>query len=73
MIYQSKGTGFDLSEWRWSLERAALESGATVVLVKADEAALRDGRLDAEGYISVLRELADRLPGVKLVCSTHKH
>lgn len=69
-IYQPKGSGYDLQEWRWSLERAALESGATVVLLKADEAALRSGRLDAAGYLSVLRELAERLPGVALVCST---
>jgi hypothetical protein len=69
-IWQPKGTDYDLSDWRWSLERAALESGATVVLVKADEAALRSGRLDAAGYIAVLTELAERLPGVKLAFST---
>jgi hypothetical protein len=69
-LYQPKANGFDLQEWRWSLEQAALESNATVVLVKADEAALRSGRLDAAGYISVMRELAERLPKVKLVCST---
>ena len=51
-------------------KRRPLESGATVMLVKADEGALRSGRLDAAGYISVLRELAERLPGVKLASST---
>ena len=68
--WQPEGTYYDLAEWRWALERAVLESGATVAVVKADEAALRDGRLDAAGYIAVLQELAGRLRGVKLVCST---
>jgi len=69
--WQPKGAfGFDLSDWRWSLEKAALESNATVVVVKPDEAALISGRLNAEGYLTVLHELAERLPAVKLVCST---
>ena len=62
--------GFDLSDWRWSLEKAILESNATVAVIRPDDNAVRSGRLDAAGYLSVLQELRERLTGVALVCST---
>jgi len=61
---------FDLREWPWVVEKAILDSNATVALVRADEPSLRSGQLNAEGYLAVLQELADRLPGVTWVCST---
>jgi hypothetical protein len=65
-----QGAALDPQEWRWALEKAILESQATVALIRPDEGALRAGKLNAETYLATLAELSARLPGVKLVCST---
>ena len=65
-----QGAGLDMQEWRWSLEKSILDSQATVVIVRPDEQALLAGKLNAEGYLATLAELADRLANVKLVCAT---
>jgi|GEM_PF-2079140 len=65
-----QGAALDPQEWRWSLEKAILESQATVAVIRPDEGALLAGRLKAEIYLSVVNELSGRLPGIKLVCAT---
>ncbi len=65
-----QGAALDPQEWRWSLEKAILESQATVVVIRPDEQALLTGKLDASGYLNAIAELSGRLPGVKLACVT---
>ncbi len=65
-----QGAALDAMEWRWALEKAILESQATVAVIRPDEGALLTGRLNAEGYLATLAELAARLPDIKLVCAT---
>ena len=65
-----QGAALDPQEWRWSLEKAILDSQATVAVIRPDEGALLANRLNAEIYLSVVNELSGRLPGVKLACST---
>ena len=61
-----QGAALDPQEWRWSLERTILDSQATVAIVRPDEGALLAGKLNAESYLQVMSELAERLPQVKL-------
>ena len=65
-----QGAALDPQEWCWSLEKAILDSQATVAVVRPDVGALLAGRLNAESYLQVMSELAERLPQVRLVCST---
>ena len=65
-----QGVALDPQEWCWSLEKAILDSQATVAVVRPDEGALLAGRLNAESYLQVMSGLAERLPQVRLVCST---
>ena len=65
-----QGAALDPQEWRWALEKAILDSQATVAVIRPDEQALLTGKLNAENYLATLAELSARLPGVKLVCST---
>ncbi len=65
-----QGAALDPQEWCWSLEKAILDSQATVVVIRPDKQALLANRLNAESYLSALNELAIRLPGVKLGCAT---
>ncbi len=65
-----QGAALDPQEWRWSLEKAILDSQATVAVIRPDEQALLTGKLDASGYLNAIAELSGRLPGIKLVCAT---
>jgi len=69
-IWLPQGAALDVMEWRWALEKAILESQATVAVICPDEGALLANRLNAESYLSALNELAIRLPRIKLVCAT---